>query len=62
MKTKHRINIQPETQPIWNGGVVPHARWVIAPLFFKREENKDNTRKLIQGELFPSQWAERPGS
>ena len=62
MKTKHRINIQPETQPIWNGGVVPHARWVIAPLFFQKGKNKDNTQKLIQGELFPSQWAERPSS
>ena len=62
MKTKHRISIQPETKHLWNGGVVPHARWVVAPLFFQKGENKDNTQKLIQGELFPSQWAERPSS
>jgi len=62
MKTKHRINIQPETKHDWNGGIVPHARWLVAPLFFKREENKGNTKKPIQGELFPSIWAERPSS
>jgi hypothetical protein len=55
MKTKHRINIQHEPKHFWNGGIVPHARWLVAPLFFPRVENKDKTREWIQLELFPAE-------
>ena len=55
MKTKRRINIQHETKHIWNGGIVPHARWVVAPLFFQRVRNKEKTQKWIQLELFPAE-------
>ena len=62
MKTKHRINMRHEPKHVWNGGIVPHARWVVAPLFFQQERNKEKTQKWIQLELFPSEREEGPSS
>jgi len=72
MKIKHRINMNLGKKDRWSDGVVPHAKRIVDPILYwmvKDPEDpkpptkkKPKAKKWIQRELFPSQWAEKPGS